>query len=136
MYWPRYEYGEFSLQALSGESMLCLTSEENQALRIILLRPQVRAQKCGAAHQVNWKKIGITTAHFRADALTEAGMPTARAAAAFRYPLKNNVHYEQIWQRDNQMLSSSGPLSISSFDLFIQFKGVECAVYPVLYPST
>ena len=76
--------------------MLTISSEESKALRIIVLRPQVRAQRYGAAHQLIWKKVGITTTYFRSEAVTEESMPTPRAAATFRYLLKNNEYYWQI----------------------------------------
>ena len=76
--WPRYAYGEFSLSACVGEGMLETASEEYRALQIIFLRPKVKAERYGAAHHINWKKVGITSAYFRREALTEAGMPTPR----------------------------------------------------------
>ena len=63
-------------------------------------------------------------------------MPTPRAVAAFRYLLANNRYYKDMWNAHNQRLEAEGPLSISSYDLFITLRGVECGVFPQLYPST
>ena len=35
-----------------------------------------------------------------------------------------------------ETIGKNDSLAVSSFDLFITFRGVECAMYPVLYPST
>ena len=65
--------------------MLDLTQEEQQALQIIVLRTSVRQEKYGAAHHLNWKKVGLSRAYFRQGRLREDSMPTARAAAAFSF---------------------------------------------------
>ena len=35
-----------------------------------------------------------------------------------------------------ELLDNDRILTISSFDLFINYTGIECAMYPVLYPET
>ena len=133
--WPRYEGGAFRL-GVQGESLLDLTKDEADALCIILLKTQVRQEKYGAAHQFNWKKTGITRAQFSSRAVTAEHMPTARAAAAYQYLMQHNAWYKSFVQMQAERLSQGASLCISSYDLFINFRGVEAAICPVLYPST
>ena len=133
--WPRYEGGAFRLGA-QGESLLDLTKDEADALSIILLTTQVRQEKYGAAHQFNWKKTGITRAQFSSRAVTAVNMPTARATAAYQYLMQHNAWYKGFVQMQAERLSQGASLYISSYDLFINFRGVEAAICPVLYPST
>ena len=35
-----------------------------------------------------------------------------------------------------RLLENKEELRITSYDLFIVHKGIECAIYPVLYPTT
>ena len=52
--WPRYVEGEFEHQGQrQGPSMLELTEAERQALVIVVLRTEVRAEKYGAPHALN-----------------------------------------------------------------------------------
>ena len=63
-------------------------------------------------------------------------MATPRAKAAFRYFLGNNKYYRKYWEMQKERLENDRILTISSFDLFINYTGIECAMYPVLYPET
>ena len=111
--WPKYDCGAFSLTARHGDSMLDLTQEEQQALQIIVLRTSVRQEKYGAAHHLNWKKVGLSRAYFRQGRLREDSMPTARAAAAFRFLQEHNEYYKAFLRQHNShpfsSLSSSHP---------------------------
>ena len=133
--WPRYRQGQFADVGRDGVSMLELTLEECRALQIICLRTQVKAQRYGGPHHTNWKKVGLSTAYFKRQAVTEASMPTPRAVAALRYLLANNEYYKTFWDKQKALLEADSCLSISSFDLFITHVGIECAMCPVLYPK-
>ena len=63
-------------------------------------------------------------------------MPTARAAAALRYLKARNRYYQAFWQEHEERLGSGASLNISSYDLFIMKTGIECAMFPYLYPRT
>ena len=63
-------------------------------------------------------------------------MPTPRAVAAFQYLIQHNAWYKRYAALQGERLSQGESLYISSYDLFINFAGVEAAMYPVLYPST
>ena len=134
--WPRYSDGEFSLGLLRGESMLDLTEAERQALCVVVLRTQVKSEKYGAAHHLNWTKVGMSRAYFPKDAVSEARMPSARAAAALRFLLAHNRYYRFFHALHLDLLARGAALNISSYNLFIMYVGVECAMYPVLYPTT
>ena len=82
--WPRHEHGKFALGG-SGESMFDLTEEEWRALQIVVLRTDVRKEHYGAAHQFNWKKVGLSKAYFKSELVSAARMPTPKAAAALDY---------------------------------------------------
>ena len=69
----------------AGVSMLDLTQDECSALQIVVLRTDVRKEQYGAAHQFNWKKVGLSRAYFKSELVSAARMPTPRAAAAFEY---------------------------------------------------
>ena len=136
IFWPRYSQGNFVLMDKPGDCMLELTVEESKALTVVVLIPNTKSQTYGAAHQANLKKVGISTAYFRRTAVTESSMPTPRAKAAFRYLLANNKYYRRYWEIQKELLENDRILTISSFDLFINYTGIECAMFPVLYPET
>lgn len=136
IFFPRYRQGSFVNFGVHGDSILELSIEEARALQIVVLRTKVKAEKYGAAHQLNWKKVGLSTAYFKSERLSDAKMPTPRSAAAFRYLLENNKYFKHFWMLHNDILENNGTPSISSFDLFIIHRGIECAMFPVLYPET
>jgi len=97
----------------------------------------VRKETYGAAHQCNWKKTGLSRAHFKDVLVQEAEMPTARAVAAFRFLMENNEYYRLFRGLQARLLERRPPkLNVSSYDLFIVHHGIECAMFPVLYPTT
>ena len=134
--WPRYRGGEFLLEDGPGESMLELTQEEQRALQVVCLRTQVKQEKYGAAHQVNWKKVGLSRAYYQKERVCEASMPTDRCRAALRFLLANNAFYRVFHREQQRRLDAKSSLNISSYDLFIVQSGIECAMYPHLYPTT
>ena len=80
--------------------------------------------------------VGLSTAYFKRTAVTESSMPTPRAKAAFMYFLANNKYYRKYWEMQKELFENDRILTISSFDLFINYTGIECAMYTVLYPET
>ena len=89
----------------------------------------------GAAHQFNWKKIGLSRAYFKQTLVCEENMPTAKAKAAFRYIRDNSRFYANFLKHQQNVLTTAGASNISSYDLFIMHHGIECAMYPHLYPQ-
>ena len=136
MTWPRYHQGVFSLESRYGDSMLELTEEERRALRIVVLRTTVKKERFGATHQYNWKKVGLSMAYFREGRITYETLPTIRAKAASTYLLTNNKSYKIFADMHNRILNAKEFFTISSFDLFITHTGIECAIWPWLYPQT
>ncbi len=67
--WPRYCRGEF-VYGQAGPSMLELTEEEQRALVIVVLRTDVKKEEYGAAHQFNWKKVGLSRAYYKKELVT------------------------------------------------------------------
>jgi len=132
--WPRYHCGNFTMSSDSGPSMLELTLAEKRALRIICLRGVVKAETFGASHHKNWKKVGLSVAYFTKERVTEASMPTPRAKAAFRFLVENNQFYQEYLVEQHRRLDKGEYMTISSYDLFIKMYGIECAMYPHLYP--
>ena len=63
-------------------------------------------------------------------------MPTDRSRAALRFLLANNAFYRVFHQEQQRRLDTKTSLNISSYDLFIVQSGIECAMYPHLYPLT
>ena len=116
--------------------MLYLTKEERHALTVVFLKTCVQPMTYGAEHQKNWKKTGLSTASFVSSLVSEASCPTPRSAAAFRFLLANNRDYKEFVRQQKALLDSGASLNISSYDLFIVQKGIECAMAPVLYPTS
>ena len=133
---PRYHGGVFRFGAPSGPLILELSVEEQRALKIVELRTDVREEKYGAAHHLNWKKVGLSRAYYVKDRLSSERMPTPRAAAAFVFLQQHNEYYKAFLRYHNKLLDGNMTLTMSSYDLFIVEKGVECAMYPHLYPTT
>ena len=134
--WPRYRDGEFVLAHGPGESMLQLTEEEQRALQVVCLRTQVQQEMYGAAHQFNWKKVGLSRAYYQKQRVCEASMPTDRCRAALRFLLANNSFYKVFHKEQQRRLDAKVSLNIWSYDLFIVQSGIECTMYPHLYPTT
>ena len=134
--WPRYWQGQFSLDHSSGLSMHEMTLDECRALSIVVLRTSVQQERYGAAHQFNWKKVGLSRAYFKKDLVCEARMPTDRCKAAFRFLEEHNEYYRTFLTHQRIRIENRSSLNLSSYGLFIVFRGIECAMYPVLYPTT
>ena len=62
-------------------------------------------------------------------------MPTVRSKAAFRCIKDNNSFYANFLKQQHNVLSTAGATNISSYDLFIVHHGIECAMFPHLYPE-
>ena len=58
--------------------------------------------------------VGLSTAYFKRTAVTESGMPTCRAKAAFRYLMAKNKYYRKYWEIQKERLENDRILTISS----------------------
>jgi hypothetical protein len=116
--------------------MLDLTEADANALMLVVLRVDKKSERYGAAHQLNWTKVGLSRAYFVKYAVCESSLPSAKAVAAFRFLMANNKYYKSYHQIHQQLLQTESSLNISSYDLFVQHVGIECAMCPVLYPTT
>ena len=137
--WPRYDGTEFVDNGTSGPSMLDLTVEQAMSLRIIDFFPRVQIErfgKFGPAEHANYKKVGLSTARYRLDSLSETTLPDDITRAAFRYLLLHNRWYKAYYDKLVQNQSCSHPANITSYGLFVIDKGIECAIWPILYPRT
>ena len=134
--WPRYQHREFLLGNKSGPSMLDLTEEETRALQIVVLKTTLKQERYGASHQYNWKKTGLSRAYWKEQRVHEGSMPTPRAAAAYRFLMKENKFYKAFNDWQGRILANGDSLNMSSYDLFIVQNGIECAMFPHLYPTT
>ena len=134
--WPRYCHGEFSFQNTTGSSMLELSLDERRALVILVLRTSVQQEKYGAAHHHNWKKVGLSRAYYKKELVCEQSMPTDRSKAAFRFLMANNMYYKVFRGYQKICIDTGSSHNLSSYDLFVVLKGIECAMFPVLYPTT
>ncbi len=113
--WPRYRYGMYSLQNTAGESMLDLSTAEARALQIVVLRTSVQEEKFseyGPAHHKNWKKVGLSRAYFKPDRVQEAGMPTPKARAAFRFLMDHNRYYKAFQEMHARLIASQASLNV------------------------
>ncbi len=136
--WPRYVDGRFTdAEAAVGPSMLELTEEEYRSLQVVVLRTDVRAERwAGAGHFLNWKKVGVSRAYYKDKLVCEGSMPTQRAAAALRYLEAHSHYFRYHREQQRQRLQSHSSLNLSSYALFILERGIECAMFPHLYPRT
>ena len=81
-------------------------------------------------------------------------MPSARCKAAFDYlttvrtvydtdkkgnvtesKLYNNKFYCQLLHEQKTRIANGSSLNLSSYDLFIVWNGIECGMFPALYPN-
>jgi hypothetical protein len=115
--------------------MLDFTDAEKAALAIIVLKTTLKEERYGAAHQRNWKKVGLSRASFKDKLVCESAMPSIKAKAAFNFLKDHNKFYKYFLVRQSECLQTGAALSISSYDLFIIEKGIECAMFPHLYPT-
>ena len=65
VFWPTYRQGSFVDFATTGDCMLNMTLEECRTLQIVVLKTNFKKQAYGAAHHLNWKKIGLGTAYVK-----------------------------------------------------------------------
>ena len=63
-------------------------------------------------------------------------LPTPRAQAAYRFLMTHNAFYRTFQGMQRDIIQRQASLNISSYDLFTQHHGIECAMFPVLYPLT
>ena len=123
--------------------MLDLTIDEFKALRIVELRAKKRQEKWpGSWGHFNWKKIGLSTAKFKDARVCRESMPTEKAKAAFDFLTRpdeldehggilrrhGNRFYKEALEEQRARLTGQKVLWISSFDLFVNCKGIECAM--------
>ena len=92
--WPKYRWGRFDIAFTSGESMLDLIVQEAQAVSIVILISKLSKETYGGNHHYNWKKVGLSYAYFKSEAVSEASLPTDRCRAAFKYLMENNKFYK------------------------------------------
>ena len=85
---------------------------------------------------LNYKKVGLSRARFEAVERNEDSMPVDLAKAAFHFLMKHNKYYELFQKEQKHRLLTGTTLNLSSYDLFVQKVGIECAMYPILYPTT
>jgi len=121
--------------------MLDLSTEEADALQIVVLHCELRKETYGGPHQFNWNKVKLSKAYFAKELVAESrliekGMP--KAAAAFRYLMAHNKYYSCFHRMHKERLDSGQSLNLSSYHLFVHsdYVGIECAMRPILYPST
>jgi len=137
--WPRYLNEHFAMNNVTGETFLEMSIEEWRALQIIVLKTSVESETFsvrGPGHHKNWKKVGLSRAYFKKDLVQESSMPTKRAKAAFRFLWENNEYFKAFQQMQARNIVSNAPLNVSSYDLFVLMTGIECAMFPHLYPTT
>ena len=70
------------------------------------------------------------------EVLTEERMPTDRCKAAFRFLLANNSYYKAYHDLHKGLVQQKASMNISSYGLFVVHRGIECAMFPHLYPVT
>ena len=137
--WPRFHDGKYVDDCYVGESMLALSRDEYQALQIVVLRCDVKEEHWkGPPHHKNMKQVGLSRAYFKATLVTEESMPTARAVAALRYLTEQNTYYKSCLELQKTRIEEKVSLNIRSYDLLanLDFKGIECAMFPHLYPHS
>ena len=115
--------------------MLELDQEERRALQIVALRTEVQKEEYGAAHQFNWKTVGLSRAYFKRELVKEEVMPTPRAKAGFRYLMKpgqllnvlqNRDHADSLYfsfrEMQRERIAAKENINISSYDLFANMR--------------
>ena len=120
-----------------GQSMLELSQQERDALVIVVLRTNCKeTSKYAGPHGHSWKKMGLSRAYYAKEVVCEERMPTTRGKAAFRFLRAHNRFYYEYLRLQRDAIESGSSLNISSYDLFVVQKGMECAMVPWLYPTT
>ena len=115
----------------SGISFLELSVHEQKALvvvNLVVTAPQEKKQPC------HWKKTQLSRAYFKGDLVHRDAMPSEKCKAAFDFLMKNNKFYAQLVEKQHNRIAAGSSLNISSLDLFINMHGIECGMFPVLYP--
>ena len=88
-----------------------MTVDECRALSIVVLRTSVQQERYGAAHQFNWKKVGLSRAYFKKDLVCEASMPTDRCKAAFHFLREHSKYYRSFLT--HQRIRSGAPVALN-----------------------
>ena len=130
--WPRFDVQSkvFDVNN-SGISFLELSEHEQKALvvvNLVVTAPQEKKQPC------HWKKTQLSRAYFKGDLVHRDAMPSEKCKAAFDFLMKNNEFYRLRVEEQHKRIAAGSSLNISSLDLFINIHGIECAMFPVLYP--
>ena len=121
-------------------SMLLLSKDEAAALSIVLLDCVCHKQegKNKGSPVVNYKKASVVRAEWKRRRVWD-GLPTARARAAYRWLVKENVTYRKFIERHDEKLQEAAgkadyPFYIPTAELLLRSAGIEVAARPVLYP--
>ena len=116
--------------------MLDLSLDEMKALCIVELKVKKQTEKWrGPSGHYNWKKTGLSTAKFKVCRVCKQNLPTEKARAAFDFLVDNNKYYKEALAIQEGRLNSSQFWWIKSFDLFMNCRGIECAMGPWSIPQ-
>ena len=144
VYFPHLENGKFTLTAKSGMSLLQLSKEDRESLRIVEVVSKVAYGRYWTGpkevdkYACNPLKVGVSTARFVSHDIV-ASLPSDTARAAFEYLLEHNTWYKLHYDEQHALVLRKAPeaeFRIKTFDLMIKRQGIECAAWPWLYPHT
>ena len=82
--------------------------------------------------------MGLSRAYFHKDIVDEAHLPTERARAAYRFLRTGSKYYDNFAKTQEGRIKAKASLNLSSYDLFVTKvgMGIECAMFPRLYPTS
>jgi hypothetical protein len=112
-----------------------MNQEDKRSLQIVGILTQCKKEQFGAGHHINWKKTGISKAWFNKIRVCRDNITSTMAKAAYDYLMQYNPFYRDLAEEQAKRIEHKACMQISSFDLFITYHGIECGIFPELYPT-
>ena len=120
-------------------SLMDITKEEAESIRPLLLFVTKQKER-GSVSRVpsyNWKKTKVCRVNLKREDLDTCGAMTPRARAAYEWLCVHNRTYRRYvrqHKRELEVPAERREMFIATYRLLIQSRGIEVALFPVLYP--
>ena len=134
-------YADYVGQYGTGDivSLTDITKEEAESIRPFLLFVTKQKERGSVSRgpSYNWKKTKVCRVNLKREDLDTCGAMTPRARAAYDWLMVHNLTYRRYvmqHKRELEVPAERREMFIATYRLLIQSRGIEVALFPVLYP--
>ena len=134
-------YADYVEQHGTGDivSLVDITKQEAESIRPFLLFVTKHKERGSVSRgpTYNWKKTKVCRVNLKCEDLDTCGAMTPRARAAYDWLMVHNRTYRRYvmqHKRELEVPAERREMFIATYRLLIQSRGIEVALFPVLYP--